>query len=417
MKASSVPSENPTVSYWMDGREPLLDQPDEVNDGETADVVIIGGGLSGLATAYWLLRKESGDMSADEYSMASVVVLEARTLGAGPLQDLADTHGFAAAAALWDFETDTCRRAAAFVERATPQARQGIDMQTRGFVALCRFDDEVKDAATEVALLRKAHPDPPVGIQYGNAPCVLGPEGTDRVLRGEAQAGGPGEPLYIGSLRSPAASWRPFEFARAALQTLAGLRPRGEPRAGGQLKLVERATVTSVTRAGAAGPFEVAYSLAGSDGPRDKTLKARAVVFATNGYSQYLHPALEHITSVRGQCLKVDTVVPCNLGWDDCDTYVAPVQDGCVLGGKRAWCPTLEVAVTNDSSIDPHVAEGLDGALTYLRSIVGASAADPPKTTHHWTGIMAFTPDRLPLVGSCDDGLFCLGGYTGGGHA
>lgn len=103
--ATDVPP-SPAISYWM--REALADDPGEpcppLAGEATADVVVLGGGYTGLWTAYHLTERAPG---------IDVVVLERDVVGAGAsgrngglvsgwwdeLPDLAERHGEEAALA------------------------------------------------------------------------------------------------------------------------------------------------------------------------------------------------------------------------------------------------------------------------------------------------------------------------------
>ena len=52
-----LPNPNPTKSYWIEAAEsPLRDFRSTVDLPKETDVVIVGSGYTGAATAYWLQR-------------------------------------------------------------------------------------------------------------------------------------------------------------------------------------------------------------------------------------------------------------------------------------------------------------------------------------------------------------------------
>jgi hypothetical protein len=68
------PRPNPTVSYWQETPDVIADLRSTPNLPETADVVVIGSGISGACIAYNLLCGNAG---------LQVVMLEARQACSG----------------------------------------------------------------------------------------------------------------------------------------------------------------------------------------------------------------------------------------------------------------------------------------------------------------------------------------------
>lgn len=73
--AVTLPHDSPTQSYWQDPPDEIADLRSTEALPETADVVIVGSGISGAAVA-WNLLQDSG-------SAPSVVMLEARQACSG----------------------------------------------------------------------------------------------------------------------------------------------------------------------------------------------------------------------------------------------------------------------------------------------------------------------------------------------
>ena len=83
-----------------------------------------------------------------------------------------------------------------------------------------------------------------------------------------------------------------------------------------------------------------------------------------------------------------------------------------VLGGMRWSVPGEELGTVDDSTVNPEVTNNL---LDYVRRhFPDLSGRDFP---HAWTGIMAGTPDGLPLVGALPGraGTYALGAFNGYG--
>jgi hypothetical protein len=78
----SLPSENPTQSYWQDPPDPIADLRTTEQLPSTADTVIIGSGITGAAVAWGLLQHSEPGPNPDGLG-ASIVMLEARQACSG----------------------------------------------------------------------------------------------------------------------------------------------------------------------------------------------------------------------------------------------------------------------------------------------------------------------------------------------
>jgi len=70
----TLPRPNPTTSYWQDSPADIADLRSISELPQSADVVVIGSGISGACIAYNLLEKNAG---------LSIVMLEARQACSG----------------------------------------------------------------------------------------------------------------------------------------------------------------------------------------------------------------------------------------------------------------------------------------------------------------------------------------------
>lgn len=77
-KPVSLPRDNPTQSYWQDPSDEIANIRTTVNLPESADVVIIGSGMTGAAIAWNLLQN-----ATDGTRLRDVVMLEARQACSG----------------------------------------------------------------------------------------------------------------------------------------------------------------------------------------------------------------------------------------------------------------------------------------------------------------------------------------------
>jgi glycine/D-amino acid oxidase-like deaminating enzyme len=124
------------------------------------------------------------------------------------------------------------------------------------------------------------------------------------------------------------------------------------------------------------------------------------------------------VTPTRGQML---ATAPIDERLFDCPIYAhygyqywRQLQDGRLLvGGWRDHAPDHDQRDPTQAPTD-QVQQQLD---RFVYETLGLPAATP--ITHRWAGLMAFTPDSLPLVGLAPGRKHILlcGGYTGHGNA
>jgi glycine/D-amino acid oxidase-like deaminating enzyme len=145
-------------------------------------------------------------------------------------------------------------------------------------------------------------------------------------------------------------------------------------------------------------------------------VRARQVLICTNAYSVHLDNFFrDKIVPVRAQCLATAPLpepVVNAVGYSDYGyMYYRDLPDGGLLvGGARKNFKVQENDTTDDRATDP-----VQRALThYLRTRF--PEVDAP-VVRRWAGIMAFTSDGLPLVGSLprDERIIFAVGLNGHG--
>ena len=148
---------------------------------------------------------------------------------------------------------------------------------------------------------------------------------------------------------------------------------------------------------------------------QQRVFRASFVVMATNGYSRLLHPWFaDKIYPTRGQILVTEPVAPmmsapcyCNHVLD----YFRQLPDGSVLiGGFRQLAKETEVGVADEPN--PEIHEALEAFLKrHFESLAQA------KIAYRWAGIMGFSQDGLPMIGSLpgQPQIYFVGGFTGHG--
>jgi glycine/D-amino acid oxidase-like deaminating enzyme len=147
---------------------------------------------------------------------------------------------------------------------------------------------------------------------------------------------------------------------------------------------------------------------------RRATVHARYALLATNAYAPLLHPSFRgEVLPIRAQMLltapsprMLETLCYANYGYE----YVRQLLDGRMLmGGWRKSFADVEVGYADETT--DGVQRGLEG---FLRERFPEAAR---AVERRWSGVMGFTPDGLPRVGTLDD-LPCVGyavGFNGHG--
>jgi glycine/D-amino acid oxidase-like deaminating enzyme len=147
-------------------------------------------------------------------------------------------------------------------------------------------------------------------------------------------------------------------------------------------------------------------------------LRAEAVVVAANAWLGQLVPALSgYVTPVRGQALSFEPApasFACGMGATLTPTgeYWQQAPDGTiVLGGCRAIAPGKDVDI-RDSRPTREVQAALEQVLPSL-----FPALSGLRVARRWAGLMAFTPDYLPIADRAPElpNTWVVGGFCGHG--
>jgi gamma-glutamylputrescine oxidase len=142
-------------------------------------------------------------------------------------------------------------------------------------------------------------------------------------------------------------------------------------------------------------------------------IACRAVVVCVDGGLERLLPELDgYARSTRLQMLATEPIepgtIPCpvydNWGYE----YWQQLPDGTVaLGGGRGahadaeWGQPAEAGAAVQTLLD-----------RLLRDRAGVDAA----VTHRWAGVIAYTPDRLPVFAEIRPGVIAVGAHSGHGN-
>lgn len=342
------------MSVWW--TEPTTVYP-RLSHNRSADVVVIGAGIAGVAAALFLAR-----------ARASVVVLEARMVAAGASGRNA---GFLLAGVAENFLAASRRYGERTAERVWRFTRRNQDL--------------VRSLVTEHAIA-----------------CDLAWNGSLQLAADDQE---------WNELAESAARLNALGFAARSDAAARTVCHAGDGEVN-PVRLVRGLAAGAVT-AGAAIHEDTRVSaidggVVRADGA---DVRADAVVICTNAWASHLLPnGRASVRAIRGQML---ATAPAAARVFDRPTYAQrgfrywrQTPDGRVLvGGWRDLAPDTEVGE------DERTTERIQGALEgFLREHgIGADV------THRWAGIMGFSRDGLPYVGRVGKGVYVCAGFTGHG--
>lgn len=372
------PSSLPT-SYWHATFPPPAPE-DALPTG--ADVVVIGGGMLGCWTAYWLAKRG-----------VNVTVLEREVLSWGATGRnggfLTGGAAMGYGAAIETFGRETALSLWKLAEAGRDLAgdviaEEGIDcdFRTPGRVAIAQTEHALADMSHDLDLLR----------EDGFGGEMLDRQGVQEMVRTPLGAD------VVGGVYSPG------DGLLHSGRYLAGIAAAAK-RHGARFC---RAEVTAIT------PENEGSMLTTSAGP----LRAARVVVAVNAWSDTLVPALSGVIQpVRGQILAYDPIeqmFETGLFADVTPTgeYWQQTPDGAiVIGGCRGEAPGGDVGV-RDMVPTPDVTSAIEAIIPRL-----FPQLDGLHVARRWAGLMAFTRDYLPIADRAPDmpGIWVGGGFCGHG--
>ena len=368
-------------SYWHRTSTQPQSMHDAIPDG--ADVVVVGGGLLGIATSYWLAC-----------GGAAVVLLERAGLAAGAT---GRNGGFMVAGTAESYPAAIAR-----IGHADARAVLQLTIENR-------------------ALLRHVLADEQIDCDYREV-------GNLHLALGEQQLAAMAHTVDVGR----ADGFMANVLDRAAVQKLVST-PLGAEIVGGvfaqgngtlhSARLVY-GLAQAAQRHGARVYTNTEVTGISSDGAgvhvetSRGTVQAGAAVVAVNAWTDQLVPQLAGvITPVRGQILAYEPCAPVfstGMAAELTPTgeYWQQTHDGTiVLGGCRAVAPDGEVGVRE---IADHAAvqAALDAVLPHL-----FPQLDGLRVAQRWAGPMAFTPDHMPIADAAPGmpGVWVVGGFSGHG--
>lgn len=358
-----------SVSYWQDTVGLTSDYE--------ADVIIIGAGLAGLSTAYWLSKLDPS---------IRVVILEKGTIGHGAsgrnagfitcgstehFSRMTSAYGESKAEEIWKFTEYNKRLMLEEFGRAT--LAQQCEFRELGSWTLASTDHEIEVIKDTVSKLR----DKGVSVFWYDEQVV------SDLMQCEGFLGG-AHYERDGEIHPMKYLWH--------------LAARSE------CQVVENAEVFGIEEEGEDLVVKT----------NKKRFKASAVVLCTNAWSSQLFPWFDNkIAATRGQIVVTEPVEPflqpsyCSFVLD----YFRQLVDGRVLiGGFRNADVEKEVGFSDE--INPVIHEKLEGFLNEHFPVLRGKRID-----YRWSGVMGFAADGYPLVGALpeDPRVFYNVGFTAHG--
>ncbi len=359
-----------STSFWLDSSS--------TTKAQEFDVVIVGAGITGLSTAYWL-EKEDPNLR--------IAIVEKNRIGFGAsgrnagfvtcgsvehFNRMISKHGVDQALEIWKFSETNL---SLLKEEIVQNDSEKIQFECTGAYSLAAQAnefDELKKCSDIMTSLKI-----PTEIIEGND--------IEKRLGAVNFVGGI---KYLGD-----ASTNPVALLQLMKSKI-------------KSPVFEGVEVDSIQTSGSG----------------DKVLKTdkgdfvcSMVVLALNGYSSQLHPYFkDKIYATRAQCLMTEAVprfmeAPCYANFY-LDYFRQTPTGELLIGGFRQLEKETEIG-TSDHITDVIQNSLHDFVKTYLPKLNQA------KVTHRWSGIMGFSKDGEPMVGSIpeDPSIFFAGGYTGHG--
>lgn len=359
-----------STSYWLDRSSP--------QNRRTYDAIIVGGGISGLSTAYWLKKEDPSLKVAIIEKSRLAFGASGRNAGfitGGSVEHfnrMITKHGLETATAIWRFAQENLRL---LKEEVIQDQGASLGFEQNGAYSLAAQPTEFAELKKVSEIMSSLNIRTEI-IEEKDIPSRVGARG------------------FVGGIK----------YLDDASVNPVALVHRLHERAGADLFEGTEAYAIEATSEGTRilktdhGDFEAAM-----------------ILMNLNGYSARLHPWFkDKIYATRGQCLMMEAVprfmdAPCyaNFYLD----YFRQVPSGeLLIGGFRQVEKETEVGYSD------HTTEPIQNAL-YEFVVSHLPQFKNAKVTHRWSGVMGFARDGEPMVGALpdDNQVFFAGGYTAHG--
>lgn len=359
-----------STSFWLDRTAK--------SEKQVYDVVILGAGITGLSTAYWLEKEDPNLKVAIIEKNRVAFGASGRNAGfvtCGSVEHFSrmiNKHGLDQALEIWRFSETNLRL---LQEEIVQGDAKKMEFENDGAFSLAAQENEYEELKKTSEIMS--------GFKIPTE--ILSEADVGKRLGATGFVGGI---KYLGD-----SSTNPVKLLEAMCAKIKAPIFEGVE----AFKIDSLPDGTKVLKTDS-GDFE-----------------SSMVVLALNGYSAIMHPYFkDKIYPTRAQCLMTEPVPrfmegPCyaNFYLD----YFRQIPTGeLLIGGFRQIDKANEVGYSDETT------EVIQNSLhhfvqTYLPKLSQA------KVTHRWSGLMGFAKDGEPLVGSIPDdpAIFFAGGYTGHG--
>lgn len=359
-----------STSYWLDRTNQM--------GKKNYDVVIVGAGISGLSTAYWLNQEDPA---------LKIAIVEKHRVGFGAsgrnagfvtcgsvehFNRLISKHGKDEAVEIWKFAETNLRL---LQEHIILDQAKDIEFVKRGAYSLAAQDNEF----TELKNVAKTMSELDIPVEVYSSTEIEKNVGATN---------------FVGGIKY-------LDDAETNPALLLEL-----------MKTKIKADIFEMTEA---------YSYEStSEGTRilktdSGDFESSMIIYCLNGYSANMHPYFaDKIYATRAQILMMEKAPlfmdgPCyaNFYLD----YFRQMPNGALLiGGFRQLEKATEVGYSD------HTTEVIQNALHEF-VINHLPTLKDKKVSHRWGGIMGFSKDGQPIIGSLpgENQVFFVGGYTGHG--
>ncbi len=365
-------------SYWL--TEPLITGQDSLPD--SGEIVIIGSGLSGVSTAYWLQKMGFNDLTLVDFEPEKSAsfrncghILHGSVESAKALCTL---HGFTTAKQIWEFSVELCEEVASTAHTLPDDTEYRKD----GYLVLAIDDTERQEIIESIEIIEK------FGFknQFIKAQTLC-EMGFSNVLGARFEA--------------DSAQAHPVKFRNALLKKACS---QG-------LRYCQPTEILGVNDIGGRIHVETAQRVIPWD----------AAVLATNAYSPLLSPYFAShrlVEPFRGQIicshpLKSKLPVTYPHSFDHGYEYAIATSDNrLMLGGWRNHTKEGELG-TYELSPNPVVEEGLKNFAKFHYKV-----DEDINWKYSWSGIMASSKTGFPFIGPTNSPLiYTVSGFTGHGFS
>ncbi|MBT4760561.1 MAG: FAD-binding oxidoreductase [Bdellovibrionaceae bacterium] len=356
-----------SISYWLD---------QSASSKKNYDVVVVGGGISGLSSAYWLHKKDPQLKIAiiDKGHLSSGATgRNAGFITCGSVEHfnrLNERWGAQLAKEIWQFSEDNLDLLKSELNLGDKE-----DFQTKGSFSLASTENEFLELKKSAQLMEDFN------IQVESL--------DEKQIQSRLNADG-----FVGGIKYLSdASIHP----RKLCETLLASMPN-----------VDFFPNTELFKISSSGDQRILFT-------NQHEFHCQFVVLATNGYLPLINPYFEDLVSAtRGQILITEKLPlflegPCyaNFVLD----YFRQLPSGeLIIGGFRQLEKDTEVGYSD------HTSKVIQNALEKFIN-THLPAAQNKSITHRWSGVMGFSFDGQPFIGvlPSDPQIFFLGGFTAHG--